>query len=178
MSLKYTCALFTIKSKSKLSMCMKHTLLSHKQKYTHVEIERNIPTAILPQSLPNLTPKGFFSKNKTNRGNTMETGHISGPRPFSQYHKDWWHEQSIANCSDSVRIELSEKLILSKIWNGYWKLKKYICQKIESKYHLSMKIPPVSFYNYQNITNEFLWNILPTTNGNYLSKQIPFKLAN
>ena len=128
MSLKYTCALFTIKWKSKLSMCMKHTLLSHKQKYTHVEVERNIPTAILPQSLPNLTPKGFFSRNKTNRGNTMETGHISGPRPFSQYDKDWWHEQSIVNCSDSVRIELSEKLILSKIWNGYWKLKKYLSE--------------------------------------------------
>ena len=39
MSLKYTFALFTIKSKSKLSMCMKHKFLSHKQKYTHVEIE-------------------------------------------------------------------------------------------------------------------------------------------
>ena len=128
MSLKYTFALFTIKSKSKLSMCMKHKFLSHKQKYTHVEIERNIPTAILPQSLPNLPPKGFFSKNKINRGNTMETGHISGPRPFSKYHKDWWHEQSIVNCSDSVRIELSEKLILSKIWNGYWKLKKYLSE--------------------------------------------------
>ena len=45
-------------------MCMKHKLLSQKQKYTHVEIERNIPTAILPQSLPNLPPKGFFSKKK------------------------------------------------------------------------------------------------------------------
>ena len=86
MTLKYTCALFTIKSKSKLSMCMKFTLLSHKQKYTHIEIERNIPTTILPPNLPNLPPKGFFSKNKTKRGRTMETGHISGPRHFSIYH--------------------------------------------------------------------------------------------
>ena len=86
MPLKYTCALFTIKLKNKLSVCMKHTLLSQKKKYTHTEIERNTPTTILPQNLPNLTPKGFFSKIKTNRGSTMETGHISGPRHFSKYH--------------------------------------------------------------------------------------------
>ena len=67
---------------------MHETQISLSQTEIHTCRNRNIPAAILPQSLPNLPPKGFFSKNKTNRGNTMETGHISGPRPFSKYHKD------------------------------------------------------------------------------------------